>query len=247
VRPENAPVTTEMALQQELRRDLPKAVRTMQQESIAPVDLAQAAIGPGMAIYSKYSRVIGASGQPVPVRRALELINRILDEVLSEQDSEFDSDTRFAVAWFREYAFKKGEYGRADVLSRAMNVGVDGLVRAGVLGSQAGKVRLLKYDELPDDWDPSTDTRLTVWEATHHLIRLVYAGKHEAAARVLSAIGSEAEKARDLAYRLYSVCERAKWSQEAQPYNTLVVEWPDLVAQSRKIRQEPVQLSMAQG
>jgi putative DNA methylase len=243
----DAPNKAETDFQQELRRELPRALRTMQLESIAPVDLAQAAIGPGMAIYSKYSKVIGANGQRIPVRRALETINRVLDAVLSEQEGEFDRDTRFALAWFQEYGFGAGDFGRADVLSRALNVGVNGLGDAGILREGGGKVQLLNISELPEDWDPETDSRLTVWEITHHLIRLVYAGKNPAAARVIARVGSDAEKARDLAYRLYQICERKKWSQEAQPYNALVIEWPSLTTAARNIdEREPEQLTLAQ-
>ena len=220
----------------------------MQMESIAPVDLAQAAIGPGMGIYSKYRKVIGSDGRSITVRKALEAVNRVLDEALSEQESEFDRDTRFALAWFQEYGFKAGEYGRADVLSRGLNVGVNGLTQAGILESRAGKVRLLNYDELTEGWDPETDSRLTVWEIAHHLIRLVYAGKNTSAARVIARIGNEADKARDLAYRLYQICERKKWSQEAQPYNALVIEWPSLTTAARNANErEPEQLTMVQG
>lgn len=211
----------------------------MQQESIAPVDLAQAAIGPGMAVYSRYSKVLGPDGKPVSVRKALEMINRVLDEVLSEQESEFDADTRFALAWFQQYGMRTGTFGVADVLSRAMNIGVSGMQNAGILESRAGTVRLLKWEELPEDWDPRTDARRTVWEITHHLIRLMYKESESAAARVLAQVGNDAEKARDLAYRLYQICERNRWSQEAQPYNALVVAWPHLTAEARRLEQAP--------
>jgi putative DNA methylase len=238
-RGEESSISTEMDFQQALRGELPKAVRTMQRESIAPVDLAQAAIGPGMSIYSRYARVLGPDGKPVPVRKALEMINRVLDEVLSEQDSEFDGDTRFALAWFQQYGMRAGTFGVADVLSRAMNIGVTGMQNAGILESHAGTVRLLKWEELPEDWDPEKDRRLTVWEMTHHLIRLMYKESDEVAARVLAKLGDEGEKARDLAYRLYQICERSKWSQEAQPYNALVVAWPSLTAEARRLEKRP--------
>ena len=238
-RGEESSISTEMDFQQALRGELPKAVRTMQRESIAPVDLAQAAIGPGMSIYSRYARVLGPDGKPVPVRKAREMINRVLDEVLSEQDSEFDGDTRFALAWFQQYGMRAGTFGVADVLSRAMNIGVTGMQNAGILESHAGTVRLLKWEELPEDWDPEKDRRLTVWEMTHHLIRLMYKESDEVAARVLAKLGDEGEKARDLAYRLYQICERSKWSQEAQPYNALVVAWPNLTAEARRLEKRP--------
>jgi putative DNA methylase len=245
-RAESAVITTEMDLQQALRAELPTALRTMQQESIAPVDLAQAAIGPGMAIYSRYAKVLGPDGKPVPVRKALEMINRVLDEVLSEQEGEFDSDTRFALAWFQQFGMRSGTFGTADVLSRAMNIGVTGMENAGILEAKAGTVRLLKWEELPEDWDPDKDRRLTVWEMTHHLIRLMYKESDAAAARLLSKLGDDAEKARDLAYRLYQICERSKWSQEAQPYNALVVAWPNLTSEARQLEKKtsPEQLTL---
>jgi putative DNA methylase len=245
-RPLGASVATEMGLQQALRAELPAALRTMQQESVAPVDLAQAAIGPGMAVYSRYSKVLGPDGNEIPVRRALEMINRVLDEVLSEQESEFDTDTRFALAWFQQYGMNSGTFGVADVLSRAMNIGVTGMESAGILEAKAGTVRLLKWEELPEDWDPEKDRRLTVWEMTHHMIRLMYKESDEAAARVLAKLGDEGEKARDLAYRLYQICERSKWSQEAQPYNALVVAWPNLTAEARRLdkRSAPEQMTL---
>jgi putative DNA methylase len=246
LRRETASVTTEMDFQQSLRAELPKSLRTMQQESIAPVDLAQAAIGPGMSIYSRYARVLGPEGKPVPVRKALEMINRVLDEVLSEQEGEFDSDTRFALAWFQQFGMRSGTFGTADVLSRAMNIGVTGMENAGILEARAGTVRLLKWEELPEDWDPDKDRRLTVWEMTHHLIRLMYKESDAAAARLLSKLGDDAEKARDLAYRLYQICERSKWSQEAQPYNALVVAWPNLTSEARQLEKKtsPEQLTL---
>ncbi|MBE0656247.1 MAG: DUF1156 domain-containing protein [Bryobacteraceae bacterium] len=245
-RPALAQTITEMDFQQALRAHLPKAVRTMQQESVAPADLAQASIGPGMALYSKCDKVLGPDGKRVPVRKALEMINRVLDEVLSEQEGEFDSDTRFALAWFQQFGMRSGSFGTADVLSRAMNIGVTGMETAGILEAKAGTVRLLKWEELPEDWDPEKDRRLTVWEMTHHLIRLMYKESDAAAARVLAKLGDEGEKARDLAYRLYQICERSKWSQEAQPYNALVVAWPNLTAEARRLekRSTPEQMTL---
>ncbi len=242
----DAPMTTEMDLQQALRSEMPRALRAMQKESIAPVDLAQSAIGPGMAIYSRYSKVVGPDGKAVSVRRALEMINRVLDEVLSEQEGEFDQDTRFALAWFQQFGMRSGTFGTADVLSRAMNIGVTGMENAGILEAKAGTVRLLKWEELPEDWDPEKDRRLTVWEMTHHLIRLMYKESDAAAAHLLTKLGGDAEKARDLAYRLYQICERSKWSQEAQPYNALVVAWPNLTAEARQLekRTSPEQLTL---
>ena len=154
------------------RRNCPPALRTMQAGSIAPVDLAQAAIGPGMAVFSRYARVLDVSGRPLSVRDALSLINQTLEEALAEQEGDFDADTRWAVAWFEQAGFLDDEFGVAETLSKAKNTSVDGMIEAGILKAGGGKVRLLRPHELPDDWDPQTDRRRTVWEMVHHLIRV---------------------------------------------------------------------------
>lgn len=200
----------------------------MQHGNIAPVDLAQAAIGPGMALFSRYSRVLEADGQPMRVRAALGLINQVLDEVLAEQESEFDSATRWAVAWFEQFGMKEGAYGIAETLSKAKNTAVDGLVNDGFLAAKRGKVRLLLREELASDWDPFTDKRLTVWEIVQQLVRALEQDGEQGAATILRKVGSFGEVARDLAYRLYTTCERKKWAQEALGYNALVVAWPEI-------------------
>lgn len=210
-----------------LKRELPEALRNLQKGNIAPVDLAQAAIGPGMAVFSRYARVLETDGSPMGVRTALSLINHSLDEVLAEQEGEFDADTRWALAWFDQYGFTEGAYGSAETLSTAKNTSVSGMVEAGIVAAKSGKVRLLKKEELPADWDPASDDRLTVWEATHQLIRSLDGGE-QVAARLLKSLGPVAEIARDLSYRLYTLCERRKWSQDAIGYNALVLAWPDL-------------------
>src|SRR5207248_1971161 len=137
--------------------------------NIAPVDLAQAAIGPGMAIYTRYAKVLDAAGKTVSVREALALINQILGDVLTEQEGDFDADSRWALAWFEQSGFSEGAYGVAETLSKAKNTSVSGMVEAGILVSKSGKVRLVAPDELPTGWDPRTDPRLTAWESVHHL------------------------------------------------------------------------------
>lgn len=210
-----------------LKRELPEALRNLQKGNIAPVDLAQAAIGPGMAVFSRYARVLETDGSPMGVRTALSLINQSLDEVLAEQEGEFDADTRWALAWFDQNGFTEGAYGQAETLSTAKNTSVSGMVEAGILAAKGGKVRLLRKEELDADWNPAKDERLTVWEATHHLIRSLDSGEQVAAA-LLKQLGAMAEVARDLSYRLYTVCERRKWAQDAIGYNALVLAWPDL-------------------
>src|SRR3989442_2597438 len=189
---------------------------------MAPVGLAQAAIGPGMAAYTRYVKVLDAEGKPLSVREALTLINQTLDEVLAEQEGDFDADSRWALAWFEQSGFAEGEYGVAETLSKAKNTSVAGMVAAGILASSRGKVRLLRPDELPAGWDPTTDPRLTAWEMVHHLVRTLEAAGEAGAAALAAKLGSKAEIARELAYRLYSLCERKKPAQEQLSDNGLV-------------------------
>jgi putative DNA methylase len=223
-----ASVTSLRDLITSLRAELPGALRRLQHENIPAVDLAQAAIGPGMAIFSRHSKVLEADGSPMTVRRALGLINQTLDEILAEQEGDFDPDTRFAVAWFEQYGTQEGEFGVAESLSKAKNIGINGLVEAGILHTRPGKVRLLGRTELATDWDPATDRRLTVWEVTQHLVDRLDSGGESAAADLLRRVGGLGETARELAYRLYIICERKGWAQEALGYNALVVSWPEI-------------------
>ena len=234
-RPEDASVVSRRDFLAALKKDLPKALRLLQKGNIAPVDLAQAAIGPGMAVFSRYSRVLETDGSPMGVRTALALINQSLDEVLAEQEGEFDADTRWALAWFDQNGFSEGAYGVAETLCTAKNTSVQGMKDAGILEAKGGKVRLLKKEELDADWNPSTDSRLTIWEITHHLIRRLEQGE-SGAAELIHQLGAKAEVARDLSYRLYTICERRKWAQEAIAYNALVLSWSDVqrLAQEKK-------------
>ncbi len=227
-RPAEMGMTTRRAFLTELKRELPGALRMLQHGNIAPVDLAQAAIGPGMAVFSRYSKVLESDGQPMRVRTALQLINQVLDEVLAEQEGEFDADTRWAIAWFEQHGLDEGLFGQADVLARAKNTAVARLADAGILLSRAGKVRLLRRDEFAADWDPLKDRRLTVWEVTQHLIRALDQQGEQGTAALLRRAGAHREVVRDLAYRLYTTCERKGWAQEALAYNSLVAAWPEL-------------------
>lgn len=231
---ENAPTATRREFLTALKMELPAALKHLQRGNIAPVDLAQAAIGPGMGVYTHFEKVIDASGKPVSVREALALINQVLDEALAEQEGDFDADSRWALAWFEQSGFAAGEFGVADVLARAKNTSVAGMVEAGFLASKAGKVRLLRPVELPEDWDPATDPRLTVWEMVHHLIRVLEAGGESAAAGLAAKLGAKAEVARELAYRLYTLCERKKRAPEALAYNALVQSWPEILRLARE-------------
>ena len=217
-----------------LKLQLPKALRHLQAGNIAPVDLAQAAIGPGMAIYTSYSSVLDAEGATVDVREALALINQTLDEVLAEQEGDFDADSRWALAWFEQSGFSEGDYGVAETLSKAKDTSINGMVEAGILKSGKGKVRLLKPTELPKKWDPATDERLTAWEIVHHLIRVHGVGGDQAAAELAGRLGSKAEAARELAYRLFTICERKKRAVEALAYNALVQSWPEITRIARE-------------
>jgi putative DNA methylase len=233
-RQSNAPIITRREFLNQLKNELPEAFKHLQHGNIAPVDLAQAAIGPGMAVFTRYSKVLDAEGKAMTVREALSLINQTLDEALAEQEGDFDADSRWALAWFEQYGFDAGEYGVAETLSKAKNTSVSGMVEAGILASKAGKVRLLKPEELPADWDPAKDTRLTVWEMVHQLIRVLEAGGEIAAAELVAKLGSKADVARELAYRLYTLCERKKRANEALAYNALVQSWPELLRLSKK-------------
>jgi adenine-specific DNA methylase/REP element-mobilizing transposase RayT len=227
-----------------LKAELPSALAALQRANIAPVDLAQAAIGPGMAIYTRYARVVDAQGNPVRVREALAQINQVLDEVLAEQESDFDADTRWALAWFEQYGFAEGEYGVAETLSKAKNTSVEGLVAAGMVAAKRGTVRLLRPAELPATWDPASDSRVTHWEAVHHLIRVLNDGGELAAAALAAKLGSRADVARELAYRLYTICERKKRPDEAFAYNALVQSWGEIARLALDRRSDaPVQMS----
>ena len=169
------------------------------------------------------------------MREALSLINQTLDEVLAEQEGDFDADTRWALAWFEQSGFTEGEYGVAETLSTAKNTSVAGMVEAGVLRSGAGKVRLLRPHELPEDWVPESDSRLIVWEAVHHLVRVHDKEGEDAAALLMSKLGPNAEAARELAYRLYRICDLKNRSQEALGYNALVQSWPEVARLAQQV------------
>ena len=225
----DAPKATRREFVAALQRELPEALRHLQAGNIAPVDLAQAAIGPGMAVFTRYAQVLDAQGNALTVREALALINETLDTALAEQEGDFDPDSRWALAWFEQFGFDEGEYGVAEVLSKAKATSVQGLVEAGIIASGRGKVRVLKPEELPADWDPATDSRLTHWETVHHLIRALSSGGEGGAAELVAKLGAKAETARELAYRLYTLCERKKRAAEALAYNGLVQSWPEIV------------------
>jgi putative DNA methylase len=230
----DVPIATRRDFVTALKAELPQALAHLQHGNIAPVDLAQAAIGPGMAVYTRFGKVLDAEGKPLSVRQALALINQTLDEVLIEQEGDFDADSRWAVTWFEQSGFAEGDFGVAEQLSKSKNTSVAGMVQAGILSSRGGKVRLFKPEELPEDWNPDTDPRLTAWEIVHQLIRSLESGGEEAAAALVAKLGTKAEIARELAYRLYTVSERKRRAAEALSYNGLVQSWPEITRLARE-------------
>ena len=225
--------------QRQLREHLPEALETMiggtsGQSPIAPVDLAQAAIGPGMAIYSQYAGVLNQDGTPMRVHDALVLINREITDYLTPDAGSFDADTLFANSWFEQYGWAEGPFGEADVLARGKGTSVAGVAEAGVVQSGAGKVRLLRWADYAADWNPATDSRAPVWEATHHLIRALNTQGESAAGALLAAMPDKAEPVRQLAYHLYTLCERKKWADDARAYNELITAWHAVLEASRE-------------
>jgi putative DNA methylase len=224
-RPLDAPFISRREFIRELNGVLPEALDEMTKGSgderspVAPVDLSQAIIGPGMAVFSKYAAVLEADGSPMSVRTALQLINRFLAE------DDFDADTQFCLHWFEHHGWTESVFGEADVLARSKSTSVDAMKDAGVLQSGSGKVRLLKWGEYPTDWDPRSDTRTPVWEALHQLIRALKQGGESASGALLAALGGKAEAVRQLAYRLYTLCERLGEAEDARAYNELITSW----------------------
>ena len=228
-RPADAPRAPRRIFRDALEAELPAALVHLQRANIAPVDLAQAAIGPGMAIFTRYAAVLDPNtGRRITVGEALSFINKALDEILTAQEGEFDTDSRWALAWFDQHGFEAGEYGSAETLATAKNTSVNGMVRAGIIHAQAGRVRLLRPRELPADWDPAADDRLTTWEVVHHMIRALEQLGEVKTAALLRRLGGAAEGARELCYRLYTICERKQRAAEALDYNGLVQAWPEI-------------------
>jgi putative DNA methylase len=213
-----------------LKRELPAAIAELQAANIAPADMPQSAIGPGMGVFSRYTAVLESDDRPMTVKAALQLINRELDDYLGGIVGEFDADTRFAITWFEQNGMAKGEYGTANNIAQARGISVDSVKHAGIVESAASKVRLLRREELDADWDPATDTHLTIWECCQYLIRALENEGEYAAAVLLKKIGSEkAEAVKDLAYCLYDICSnKRKDAKEATSYNALIAVWTDL-------------------
>ena len=231
----DAPTATRREFLTALKAELPDALAHLQRGNIAPVDLAQAAIGPGMAVYTRYAKVLDAEGKPLSVREALALINQTLDEALAEQEGDFDADSRWALAWFEQSGFAEGEYGVAETLSKAKNTSVAGMVEAGIVASKGGKVRLLKPERTARRLGPGNRPAPDgVGDRCINWCACLEAGGESAAAELVAKLGSKAEIARELAYRLYTLCERKKRAQEALSYNGLVQSWPEITRLARE-------------
>jgi len=246
-RPADAATISRREFMRELNLVLPEALDEMTKGSgddrspVAPVDLSQAIIGPGMAVFSKYAAVLEADGEPMKVKTALQLINRFLAE------DDFDHDTQFCLHWFDQNGWGEGAYGEADVLARAKATSVAGLGEAGVVKSGAGKVRLLRPNEYPSDWDPKTDRRTPIWEALHQLIRSLREKGESGAGQILAALRPKSEAIRQLAYRLYTLCERRGQADDARAYNELVTTWSAIETASGQFPETNEQLKLFGG
>ena len=225
-RSSDAPTISRREFLRELHSVLPDALIDMTRggvnSPVAPVDLSQSIIGPGMGIYSKYKAVLEADGTPMTVRTALQLINRFL------ADDDFDPETQFCLQWFETNYWKPGQYGVADVAARAKGTSVDALFRAGVLNSGGGEVQLLRWNELPTDWKPDPDHQTPIWEALHQLIRNLNMHGEQSAGALLAGMSAVSGPVRTLAYRLYTLCERKSLAEDARPYNELIGAWASI-------------------
>ena len=226
-RESSAGVTTRADFMSELRRELPKAVKIFVSAGVPGVDLAQAVIGPGIGIFSKYQKVYEANGEQMSVRTALGMVNDVLAEIQSGDDTEFDRFTLFALAFFREFKYSERPYSDADQIGNAKNLSPAKMVQAGIAKMAGGKFRLLQRSELVADWNPTTDSTLTVWEITHHLIRTLENSESEAS-KLLSKVGGFGYQARQLAYILHNICAKKQWADEGVKYNMLITAWPQL-------------------
>lgn len=242
-RPQDARSVTRREFINALHREMRLALTKLQSANIAPVDLAQSAIGPGIGVFSRYKSVLEADGKPMSVRAALQIINQELDSFYNEQEGELDRESRFCVELFSQYAFNNIRFGDADILARAKNTSVQALADRGVMMAAKGQVRLLTREEIPEKVNTSEEC---TWLLTQQLARAMEkGGVKECAQIVMNIFGSNGENAKALAYRLYTICERKNWAQEGYAYNNLVVAWPDIQSMAAQMQAEkPVQLSM---
>lgn len=233
-RHKDAPSTDRRQFVETLKAELPAALKELQHGAIAPVDLPQAAIGPGMAVFSRYSAVLEPDGTKMRVRSALARINEILDQVLNEQEGDFDPTSRFAIAWYRQHGYGTGTFGDANNLANARNTTVDAMDRGGILTSRAGKVQLIKPSDLSTDYDILADLHTSNWEALHHLIKTLEGEGISAAGEFLgTALGrpdgaADADLIKELAHLLFRIAESNGWTKDALSFNTLVTSWPEI-------------------
>jgi putative DNA methylase len=227
-----------------LRREMPAALAEIRRAKVGPTDIAQAAIGPGIGIFTRYAQVLNTDGTPMLVRDALRLINQVREEVTSTGDAAYDSETRFALDWFAAKGFNKGKSGDAILMTNAVDVSLDGVSMAGVFEARGGDARLLKREELPNNWDPTADDHATVWEACQHLIKRLIAedGGIDAAAALFNRLGALADPARALARRLYDICEQKQWASEGRLYNQLHQEWAVIEKRAAELAKAEVDL-----
>ena len=248
-RPQDTPAMTRRDFMARLRSELPDALKKIREGGVGPVDMAQAAIGPGMGIFTAASRVLEPDDTPMTVRAAIALINQVRDEISGEEATGYDRETRFCIDWFEAFGMDEGKSGDAITMAQAYDTGIDDLQNAGVFSARGGQARLLRRDELPADWNPSADKRLTDWECAQHLARVLESPKGgiEAAARLYSAMGAEqGEAARMLAYRLYDICEQKGWAAAAQVWNMLAQEWLALDSALTRMQEESRQRQQAE-
>tara|TARA_Y100001958_G_scaffold156180_1_gene148285 strand:+ start:1193 stop:3865 length:2673 start_codon:yes stop_codon:yes gene_type:complete len=235
VRPKlkNASLITRKEFVSLLKTKLKTSISKMMESDITPVDLQQSAIGPGMAVFTQYSKVLEADGRPMTVRTALQLINAELDRIQENADIEMDADTRFCIQWFDSFGYKKQAYGEAETLAKAKDISVQGLVNSGVFEADGGKAKLKHWSEMKSDWDPRVDDRLTLWECTHHMVKELVDGDGQlGAAKLAKFMGPQkADEAKELAYQLYHICNKREWAKHASDYNTLVSNWSDIKSQ----------------
>ena len=239
-RPADAPTVTRKDFLAALRRELPPALKELRQGNVTPVDLAQATIGPGMAVFSRYKAVLEASGEPMPVRTALQIINQELDAWLAHEEGEMDPDTRFCIAWYEQYGMNEAVFGEADVLARAKNTAVQRLEDEGLLLAAKGKVRLLNREELPESWLPTAAA--PVWLCTQQLVRALSSGGETAAAELSARLdGSKVDAVKSLTYRLFAIADRKNWTEEALAFNALIASWSDVQQQAGEMVSRPKQ------
>lgn len=229
----NARIATRKEFVDFLKNELESSILTMMDSDISPVDLQQSAIGPGMAVFTRFAKVLEADGTSMTVKTALQIINAELDRIQESSEIDMDPDTRFCIQWFDSFGIDEKPFGEAETLAKAKDISVDGLVNAGVFIAGGGKAKLKHWTEMPSDWDPRTDNRLTLWECTHHLVRELIEGDGQiGAAKLAKFMGNQkAEEAKELAYQLFHICDKRKWAKHAGDYNTLVANWADIKSQ----------------